>query len=90
MVKVSTATVLGGVKPDGTTLTNITTDELLERYQNGELHRVNGPAVINADGTQEWYQNGNRHMDNGLSLLLTNGTKYWHKNGTLIKMVKQK
>ena len=59
-------------------------------YQNGKLHRVNGPAVINADGTQEWYQNGNRHMDNGLSLLLTNGTKYWHKNGTLIKMVKQK
>ena len=83
MVKVSTATVLGGVKPDGTTLTNITTDELLERYQNGELHRVNGPAVINADGTQEWYQHDKLHRDDGPAVIEADGTKEWYRNGKL-------
>lgn len=27
-------------------------------YQDGKLHRDDGPAVIYPDGTQYWYQNG--------------------------------
>ena len=27
-------------------------------FQNGKIHRLDGPAVIYADGTQRWYLNG--------------------------------
>ena len=26
-------------------------------YQNGKLHRDNGPAIVRPDGREEWYQN---------------------------------
>ena len=32
--------------------------ECTEWYLNGELHRVDGPAVENADGTKFWFLNG--------------------------------
>ena len=27
-------------------------------YQNGKLHRTDGPAIICPDGKQQWYRNG--------------------------------
>jgi hypothetical protein len=27
-------------------------------YRNGKVHREDGPAVVNSDGSKEWYQNG--------------------------------
>ena len=34
-------------------------------YQNGELHREDGPAIERANGTKEWYQNGKLHREDG-------------------------
>ena len=36
-------------------------DGTIEWRLNGELHKINGPAVIEPDGTQIWYVNGNLH-----------------------------
>ena len=32
---------------------------------NGRLHRIDGPAFIDSDGTQEWWINGKRHREDG-------------------------
>ena len=49
-------------------------------YQNGELHREDGPAVIYADGSEAWYQNNKLHRIGGT---LANGYKEWYQNGDL-------
>ena len=50
-------------------------------YKNGELHRLDGPAVIYANGTEEWYQNGELHRDDGPAVINADGTEEWFKNG---------
>jgi starvation-inducible outer membrane lipoprotein len=35
-------------------------DGTQEWYQNGQLHRVDGPAVIGADGARMWYIRGKK------------------------------
>lgn len=35
-------------------------------YLNGQLHRVDGPAVFHLDGYQEWYTHGKLHRVGGL------------------------
>ena len=52
-------------------------------YQNGELHRIDGPAVVYADGTKYWYKNGNRHRENGPAVIYPNGNQHWYQNGKL-------
>lgn len=48
----------------------------------GEYHRVDGPAIVSADGKQEWYLNGRRHREGGPSLIESGGTTtYWHRHG---------
>jgi NAD-dependent SIR2 family protein deacetylase len=43
------------------------------------LHRLNGPAVINPDGSREWYMKGVRQrIDGGPTLVRANGTVEWH------------
>ena len=32
--------------------------------ENGQLHRLNGPAITRSDGTREWWVNGIRIPDN--------------------------
>lgn len=34
-------------------------------YLNGKLHREDGPAVINSNGTKEWFVHGVRHRTDG-------------------------
>lgn len=52
------------------------------RYYNsdGKLHRVNGPALINADGSQFWYRDGNIHRDNGPAIIWPDGYQAWWVN----------
>jgi hypothetical protein len=79
-------------------ITEISNDELLELltltvtksddatvYTNasGQCHRIHGPAVIYADGTQMWYRHGNLHRDNGPAVLWNKGSGQFWKNGVL-------
>ena len=52
-------------------------------YQNGKLHRLNGPAVEHADGSKFWYQNGMLHRLDGpaAEILDPAGYKAWYQNG---------
>lgn len=34
-------------------------------WRHGEVHRVGGPAVVNADGFEQWVQDGRRHRVDG-------------------------
>ena len=52
-----------------------------EWYQNGQLHRTDGPAIEYADGSKSWYQNGKRHRTDGPASEYTNGDKFWYLEG---------
>ena len=47
---------------------------------NGELHRVDGPAIEYADGDKSWYLNGKRHREDGPAIEYSYGTKVWYLN----------
>jgi len=47
-------------------------------YLNGELHRIDGPAIEYASGDKEWYLNGKYHRIDGPALEYTNGDKAWY------------
>ena len=50
-------------------------------YQNGERHRINGPAIEYPNGSKHWYQNGQHHRIDGPAIELPDGTKRWYLNG---------
>ena len=52
-----------------------------EWFQNGKLHRLDGPAVEWSSGGKEWYQNGKFHRLDGPAVELANGDKAWHIEG---------
>jgi len=52
-------------------------------YQNGKLHRKDGPAVEYVNGTKLWYKNGKCHRDDGPAKECVNGENHWYKNGEL-------
>lgn len=35
---------------------------ITEWYQNGELHRLDGPAIEYANGHKEWFIDGNQYL----------------------------
>ena len=47
----------------------------------GEYHRLDGPAIMYANGTSIWYINGDLHREDGPACEYTNGTKCWYING---------
>ena len=49
---------------------------------NGQLHRVEGPAVEWAGG-RRWYQHGQLHRTDGPAIEFNDGAKYWWQNGLL-------
>ena len=53
------------------------------KYYNdaGQLHRVDGPAVVWRDGGKEWYQNGLRHREDGPAVVWKSGHTEWWLNG---------
>ena len=48
---------------------------------NGELHRLDGPAAEFKNGDKHWYQNGERHRLDGPAIEYNIGTKCWYQNG---------
>ena len=50
-------------------------------YLNGERHRTDGPAAIDANGTQHWYLNGKLHRTDGPAMSWANGAHSWYLNG---------
>jgi hypothetical protein len=50
-------------------------------YKEGNLHRLDGPAIELSDGTKYWYKEGEYHRLNGPAIELSDGTKYWYKEG---------
>jgi len=50
-------------------------------YQNGELHRENGPAIEYGNGGKVWYQNSELHRLDGPAIEYAGGGKEWWHNG---------
>ena len=48
---------------------------------NGKRHRVDGPAVEDANGYKSWYLNNQRHRVDGPAVESPNGYKLWYLNG---------
>ena len=55
-------------------------------YQNGKLHRTDGPANTMRNGVKEWYQNGKLHRTDGPAVKSPNGDKLWYQNGQLHRL----
>jgi len=51
---------------------------------NGELHRINGPAVEWVHGTKEWFANGKLHRNYGPAVENSDGSKEWWLNGDMV------
>lgn len=51
------------------------------RLKNGKLHRLDGPAVEWADGTESWFQNGYLHRLDGPAVKYRDGTSVWKRHG---------
>jgi hypothetical protein len=50
-------------------------------HKDGELHRIDGPAVEHANGDTQWYQFGQLHREDGPAIEWANGDKYWWYHG---------
>ena len=50
-------------------------------YQNGKVHRDDGPAITWSDGAKHWYQNEKRHREDGPASEYPDGSKFWYQNG---------
>ena len=53
---------------------------------NGKLHRLDGPAIERADGSEAWFHNGSLHRLDGPAIEWTDGTKEWWQNGNLHRL----
>ena len=53
----------------------------LSWYLNGELHRIEGPAIIWAGGWYEWHKNGKHHRTDGPAIKIANGEIAWALDG---------
>ena len=50
-------------------------------WQNGKLHRTDGPAIEYASGDKVWYINGKYHRTDGPAIEYASGDKVWYING---------
>ena len=48
---------------------------------NGKLHREDGPAAIESNGTQCWYRDGVLHREDGPAFIYPDGRGSWYRNG---------
>jgi len=46
-----------------------------------ELHRLDGPAIIQPNGSKMWYLNGKYHRLDGPAIEHPSGRKYYYLNG---------
>jgi len=49
------------------------------RNEQGQVHRLDGPAVERVDGSKEWYQNGQCHRLDGPAVERADGSKEWYQ-----------
>ena len=63
--------------------------DMTEWYQNGQLHRLDGPAREWRDGAKVWYQNGKLHRLDGPAREWGDGSKEWWLNGKYYKTEKE-
>jgi hypothetical protein len=49
-------------------------------YQDDELHRLDGPAVIGPGGDKHWFQNGQRHRIDGPAVEYADGDRQWFQD----------
>lgn len=54
--------------------------------RNGLAHRLDGPAVEDADGYKAWYLDGKRHRIDGPALIYPNGSKTWYRYGKIHRL----
>lgn len=47
----------------------------------GAFHRLDGPAVVSAQGDEHWYVDGLRHRIDGPALTSRNGLAQWWVEG---------
>jgi len=52
--------------------------------ENGQTHRLGGPAIIWPDGTKFWYVNGKQQRLDGPAVEFSDGSKEWWVNDNLI------
>jgi hypothetical protein len=56
-------------------------------YENGCLHRLDGPAAESyggvKGGAKEWYKNGKLHREDGPAVETFRGNKFWYQSGKL-------
>jgi hypothetical protein len=57
-----------------------------EWYQNGQLHRINGPAIEWANGAKSWWQKDLLHRLDGPAIEWATGDKEWFQNGQLHRL----
>jgi len=60
-------------------------------FNNGDLHRTNGAAIIHASGDQCWYKNGLCHRTDGAAIIHASGDQYWyldHKQYSFLQWIK--
>ena len=64
----------------------------IERYATGvvayfnddnDIHRDDGPAIIDHDGTEKWCQYGRLHREDGPAVIYPDGGKEWWYEGQL-------
>ena len=54
--------------------------------QNGQFHRLDGPAIEFTSGAKHWYQNDKLHRLDGPAIECASGHKYWYQNGRLHRL----
>ena len=52
-------------------------------FQNGQLHRLDGPAIEDATGKKEWYQYNKRSRTDGPAVIGSDGRQEWYLDGKL-------
>ena len=52
-------------------------------YRNavGQTHRIDGPAVVDPDGSLMWYRNDRLHREDGAAIIHPDGEEHWYQNG---------
>ena len=55
----------------------------LWRDKAGDIHRLNGPAIIFSNGDTIWYRHGKRHRDDGPAAIYQDEDTLWYRHGKL-------
>jgi hypothetical protein len=56
-------------------------ERIEHRDAEGRLHRLDGPALIHANGSTKWYRHGRRHRQDAPACVYVNGTRKWYRDG---------